>query len=226
MMNKEYDGALYESYNYKSVFEQLDTNKSYYLSNERDKPHYAYMTWRMHERGKSHKYKEQGEGYFVSSIILLEQCLIENRDRKGDGLIFPILFNIEQGIELYIKALIYLSSENGASIAFRVMNHDIRTLRSEFGNMIMSYDNNLANTALRDFDYLDKFMGLLFEKTSDCTYARFPYDSSNNEHFYVDASENIIVDMKVLLEWSKSIFYILDRNYYLLSSELESRGVV
>lgn len=221
-----YNRLKYDSINYKDSLSKLDINRSYYLINERDKPNYAYMSWRMNRNNVSDKYKEMGEGYFLSSIILLEQCLCDNSDRKGDAIIFPILFNIEQGIELYIKAFIYLIREKGVTIGFRIRIHDIKTLLANFKSAITAQNSFIANISLLDINYVEKFIDLLFEKTTDCTYARFPTDKSGNVHFYAHTSDNIIVDMQVLIEWVKSVFYILDRNYLKLTDAFESRGDV
>ena len=211
----------YESYNFKNNFDNLCIDNSYYLSDKRNQHHYSFISWRMRDGEDSHKYAEQGEGYFVSSIILLEQCLVENRDRKGDSVIFPILFNIEQGIELYLKGFIYLIRENGATVDFKISTHNIKELSENFQRVISSWSSNYT-IACRDFNYVDKLIDLLFEKTTDCTYARFPFNNSGNGHFYVNSDKNIIIDMKILLEWAKSVFYILDRNFYNLEGQMET----
>ena len=213
MLSQKYEGAKYEPDNFKSNFDNLCIDSSYYLSNQRDQQNYAFISWRMRDGNDSQKYVEQGEGYFVSSIILLEQCLLENRDRKGDGVIFPILFNIEQGIELYLKGFIYLIRENGASVNFKINVHNIKQLLFNFTDTISSWSSNYADIACCNFDYVNRLIDLLFEKTTDCTYARFPFDNSGNGHFYVNSSENIIIDMKILLEWTKAVLYILNRNF-------------
>lgn len=224
MMNKHYTGLKYDSDKYKEIFEGLDKSKNFYLINMHDKPHYAYMSWRMHSENQSWKYKEMGEGFFVSSIILLENCLDENRDRKGDAVIFPILFNVEHAIELYIKALIYLVGENGITTNMRMNKHSIKEYINELNLILSSCDTAMYDIACHDFDYLNQFLDYFFDETYDFTYARYPFNTSNHAQFYVDSNDNYIVDMKILLDWIKSIFYILDKNFITLSIAYEQRG--
>lgn len=43
------------------------------------------------------------EGYFETSIELINNCIADNRSKKADIWIFPIMFNIVHGIEIYLK---------------------------------------------------------------------------------------------------------------------------
>lgn len=42
-----------------------------------------------------------------AALSLADKCLADNTDKKADELIFPILFNADQSIELYLKAIIW-----------------------------------------------------------------------------------------------------------------------
>lgn len=213
----------HSSYDYKTYFDGLDPEKKIYYRNLRDQPHFAYMSWRMCSREESDCYKEQGEAYIVSAIILLEQCLIDNRDRKGDAVIFPILFNIEQGIELFLKAYLILISKYVVDYELPKKNHNLKGLISSFEKVMTDLNQDTAATGLCGFINIKIFVDLLFENSDDCTFARFPYDIKDHKHFYVDSRESIIVDMKNLSEWIKSIFYILDRNYIQLKDIFEKQ---
>ena len=212
-MCRDYNGAKYDSHRFKDSFDKLDMASDYYLIDKHDREHYAYLSWRMNHSNASSNYQEMGEGYFVSAIIILEQCLNENRDRKGDAVIFPTLFNIEQAIELYIKAFIKLATENSIQMNFRIRSHDIRRLLNDFKTAISVCDDTIKNIALKDIAVVEKFIDLFFDKTTDCTYARYPYDTRADGHFYVKSDHNIIVDMEKLIEWVKAIFFVLDRNF-------------
>lgn len=224
MMSEKYTGALYESYNYENSAKEIDRDQSFYLENQHDQSHYAYMSWRMREGKEAVKYQEQGEGYFVSAIILLEQCLAENRDRKGDAVIFPVLFNAEQGVELYIKAFFKLLGEHGILYQGRLRTHDIKTLFANWMTLLSQSDAAVRQIAEKDIETIRSFITHLFEKTEDVTFARFPYDTHDVKHFYVDANSNIIVDMNILIKWIKACFYILDRNFILLEKHFETIG--
>lgn len=220
---RPYPGLLYSSDRFKDYINQVDRNLSFYLKNQHDTPHYAYLSWRMHGSGSYRKFKNLGEGFFVSSIILLEQCLYENRDRKADVVVFPILFNIDHAIELYLKAIIRCATENNIRINGRVNTHNIITLKNNLMNDLQSEDINLYNLACKDFDLLNSFIDYFFTETDDFTYSRYPVDTSNNNHFYVNAKDNIIIDMEILIKWVKALFFVLDRNFILFSEEIEKR---
>lgn len=46
-----------------------------------------------------------GEGFICSSLILTRYCLKDNKSKGADMLIYPILFNINHGIEIYLKVI-------------------------------------------------------------------------------------------------------------------------
>lgn len=48
----------------------------------------AFLNWRM-ESGEIINLFNLAEGYFQSALILTEECLKENRDKKADIVIFP-----------------------------------------------------------------------------------------------------------------------------------------
>lgn len=215
--------AKYESSNYKDLLDRIDIGRSFYAENKRDQNCYAYLTWRMHDDNIDFAYKEMGEGYFVSSIILLENCLEDNRDRKGDSIVFPILFNIEQAVELYLKAMIKLVQRNGENLCINTNGHNIASKLQSFMDRFHSKDPAKAAIAFENYDIVSAFLSYLFEYTDDCTFARFPDSKNATPHFFVNQSKQVIVDMSELLSWAKASFYILDRNYINLASLYEQK---
>ena len=65
----------------------------------------AYMNWR------TNRYDEIGnmiviaEGFMKSAILLAESSLADNSDKKADIIVYPMLFNANHAIELYLKAI-------------------------------------------------------------------------------------------------------------------------
>ena len=210
----------YCSHDYKTVKDEIDTTTSFFMENPHNKPQYAYLNWRMHGTHESIKYKEIGEGFFISAIIQLERCLEDNSDRKGDALIFSALFNLTHALELYLKALIKLCEENGIVLSINTVTHNISTLNNEIKTKLQSVNNGLFLIGCKDFDYITKLIDYIFSYTQDPTFARYPFDNRDNEQFYVNSSKNIVVDMEKLLAWVKASFFILDRNYINLNGEI------
>src|SRR5690554_3880476 len=67
----------------------------------------AFLNWRTSNREDIGNFLVLADGFLYSSIQLCQICLVDNKDKKADILIFPILHNANHGIELYLKAMIW-----------------------------------------------------------------------------------------------------------------------
>lgn len=65
---------------------------------------YAFPNWRMNEFDRASNYVAMAEGYKIGAIRLLDSLLDDNIGHDADAVIFPILFNAHQSLELYLKA--------------------------------------------------------------------------------------------------------------------------
>ena len=213
----------YNSFDYKTIKDEIDTSVSFFLENPHDQPQYSYLNWRMNGAKESLKYKEIGEGFFISAIVQLERCLEYNGDRKGDALIFSVLFNLTHALELYLKALIILCHENRYSLSIKTKTHNVISLSNDLKRELNSEYNDLYMIGCKDFDFITKLIDYVFSYTKDPTFARYPFDNNNKEQFYVNSKNNIVIDMEMLCKWVKASFYILDRNYINLKGELYAR---
>ena len=64
----------------------------------------AYLNWRFDFiRNTENQFYEMGKAYFETAITLIDDCLNDNIDKKDDIWIFPILFNVVHGTEIYLK---------------------------------------------------------------------------------------------------------------------------
>ncbi|WP_010024520.1 hypothetical protein [Sporolactobacillus inulinus] len=68
----------------------------------------AYINWRTERFDPIHNMMTLADGFMDASLILAEQCLKDNRDKKADIIIYPILFNANHSIELYLKAIMWI----------------------------------------------------------------------------------------------------------------------
>lgn len=86
----------------------------------------AYMNWRTDKHEPIHNMNIIADGYFESAILLAKSCLVDNRDKKADAIIFPMLFSVNHAIELYEKSICWsLNILLGNKSKFKE-NHDIR----------------------------------------------------------------------------------------------------
>lgn len=169
------------------------------------------------------------EGYFESAILLAKQCLEDNADKKADILIFPMIFSVNHGIELYIKSICWsLNILLGYKSAFKE-NHDIRGIwfttkekikeygfeigreETEFNKMIINlelYLDELTETIKIDNDKNNAYHNIDF--------SRYPINNKKEYHFYLNRYDNVVVDLEHFVELFEDIFECLNRlsGYY------------
>lgn len=179
----------------------------------------AYLNWR------SNKYTNQrrqlvvmGDNFFSSAYNLLQQCINDNGDKKADSWIFPIMFNIVHGIEIYLKAInvilnIVLNEQNQVIQG----GHDIKQLCQTSKSLILKYKNRNKNettdqmwTAIK---VIENFIENIYEKTNDMTFARYPMDKNKNGHFYIQTLDTSVIDMELLEKQMVIVYKMLEFIY-------------
>lgn len=179
----------------------------------------AYLNWR------SNKYTNQrrqlvvmGDNFFSSAYNLLQQCINDNGDKKADSWIFPIMFNIVHGIEIYLKAInvilnIVLNEQNQVIQG----GHDIKQLCQTSKSLILKYKNRNKNettdqmwTAIK---VIENYIENIYEKTNDMTFARYPMDKNKNGHFYIQTLDNSVIDMELLEKQMVIVYKMLEFIY-------------
>lgn len=177
----------------------------------------AFLNWRM-SFGKENNLNELAEGYLVSSLYLIDQCLLDNEDKKADIVIFPILTCINHGIELYLKSLILILNSklnNGYKLdGTHNLKQLINTLRARI-------KDNFGQKEMNDFDqkfiqltsYIDELIGRIgyTEKDDKMDFSRYPFSKKFEDHFYVDVSKNCEVDLVNLGERVEIILELFDQ---------------
>ena len=174
----------------------------------------AYLTWRFDAgRDVEIKFYEMGKAYFNTSIALIETCLADNSDKKADTWIFPIMFHLVHGIEVYLKGFnsqyrIFAKFQKQETHESKIEGkHDIKQLCNVAISLIKE---NKDKELLPEFLFIQKFIAILYENTDDMTFARYPQSDKKADHFYVSRNENITIDLNVLKAWVDRIFHILD----------------
>ena len=190
----------------------------------------AYINWRT---GFAHTNRRQfvvlGEAYFSSAYNLVQQCLENNGDKKADSWIFPIMFNVVHGIEVYLKAIncvlsIVLSKEKGITEG----GHDIRALCATARKLIIEYKTANKNTTTEQMfsaiKLVEKFVLNIYDKTDDMTFARYPLAKDKQGHFYIQTFENEVVDLELLKEQMVFVYKMLDFIYEMPELDIEIRA--
>ena len=166
----------------------------------------SYLNWRT---GFAHTSRRQfvvmGEAFFSTAYNLLQQCLIDNSDKKADSWIFPIMFNIVHGIEVYLKAInavlsVVLKKNRGVSEG----GHDLKALCGTARNLVIEYKTANKNTTtsqmFEGIKVVEKFISNIYEKTDDMTFARYPLAKNKQGHFYIETVENEVSELELLKE--------------------------
>ena len=187
----------------------------------------SYLNWRT---GFAHTSRRQfvimGEAFFSTAYNLLQQCLIDNSDKKADSWIFPIMFNIVHGIEVYLKAInaalsVVLKKNRGISEG----GHDLKALCGTARNLIVEYKtankNTTASQMFEGIKVVEKFISNIYEKTDDMTFVRYPVAKNKQGHFYIETFDNEVIDLELLREQLVYVFKMLDFIYEMPELDLE-----
>lgn len=172
----------------------------------------AYMNWRTDKYQPIHNLNVLAEGYFDSAKLSIKACLVDNSDHKADGLIFPILFSINHGIELYEKSICWsLNVLLGHNSKFPD-NHYIREIWytvkrkiEEFGFDYGREEVDFSKMIVPLEKYLDEiYRNIMTSNLNDARYnidfSRFPSNRNLRNHFYVNQYDNVVIDLENLLE--------------------------
>ena len=105
----------------------------------------AYMNWRTRQHQPIHDMMIIADGYMKAAIMLAQDCLQDNGDKKADIVVFPMLFSANHAIELYLKSINWslnmLLNEKESFCG----GHDIRQIWHTVKKRMISFesDNNL-----------------------------------------------------------------------------------
>lgn len=188
----------------------------------------AILNWQTKSREDIGNLLVLAEGFLSSSIHLCQVCLSDNKDKKADCLIFPILHNANHGIELYLKAMIWtLNRLMGGALKIEG-KHNIQQMFSTVRSKIKSYkDNDWAKHFDQQNEVLGNYISELFDlmsgygKGDNMDFSRYPITDKYENHFYIDRLDNIEIDLENLKEQLTIIKESLDeRASYFFYQEL------
>lgn len=181
----------------------------------------AYMNWRTKQDQPIHDMIMLADGYIKAAIMLGEDCLENNIDKIADIIVFPILFSANHAIELYLKSINWslnmLLDKNETYCG----GHDIRQIWNIVKKRMTEYEKNKNNrTQFKEMTRnLDDYISELYEKIDtkhnanvrmkNMDFSRYPFNSDNEEHFYIENQGNEVVDLEMFVETFKKIYYNL-----------------
>ncbi|MDP3461945.1 MAG: hypothetical protein Q8S18_04050 [Bacteroidales bacterium] len=190
--------------------------KIIFLENE-DLNKTAFLNWRTKEYDSIGNMIALAEGFISSAIELAKECINNNSDKKADILIFPILTNVNHGIELYLKSLIWTLNKLTGSKYKMEGSHNIQQMFQTARAKIKSYKDE---EWLKHFDeqnyslaeYINELFTLIAtdKKKDNMDFSRYPISNNFENHFYVDSIDNVKIDLENFVERFKRILEVLD----------------
>lgn len=188
----------------------------------------AYLNWRMNRYLDSNNFFTMAEAFSQSTLILLDSVLNDNTDKKADSIIFPILYSADHSIELYLKAIIRKVLHDN-SIQCKCENtHNMRQLLETEKELINKYYwNDLQNSdeLLRNLEsYIEELCSYIVKpgdkkEIPRMDFARYPLDAGNNDYFYVESLENVVVDVENFKTRFEDIIDSLELVYFRLEKD-------
>ncbi|MEX3913727.1 hypothetical protein AB4672_18265 [Bacillus paralicheniformis] len=147
--------------------------------------------------------------------MLAEDVLNENFNKKADIIIFPILFNTNHGIELYLKAITWSLNILMKSEYKIEGNHDIKQILSTVKSKVCKFEKEKKKKQqfLRLIENLNAYVNELNEKieianskkSDKMDFSRYPLTKEYIPHFYIDTFENVEVDLENFISRMKEI---------------------
>lgn len=191
----------------------------------------AYLNWRTDKYDNAHNLTVLGDGFSQAAFILMDEILTDNRDKKADVLILPILYDIDQAIEVYIKAILRLLNELNDEKIENYTSHDIESLFNQMVSKIKKKETTTKGLA-KFLKPLSSYISDLYEKIKtldekkrvvvNIDFARYPTDTNGNPHFYVATYGNVVVDIENLRMHFKEVMDCLESIYLQYSTEREA----
>lgn len=172
-----------------------------------------------------------GEAFFSTAYNLIQQCILDNSDKKADSWIFPILFNIVHGIEVYLKAInVSLSFTQNKDRKITEGKHDIKGLCKTAKNLIIKFKTKKKTKTTEEMfvgiKVVERFIDNIYEKTEGMTFARYPLSSKEEKHFYVNSSENEVIDLEILSNQIVCIHKLLNFIFEMGELDLQQNGEI
>jgi hypothetical protein len=176
----------------------------------------AYMAYRakFSYHAEYEHFALMGEDYFDAAYFLLEICSSDNTDHQADRWIAPVLFDIAQGIELYLKAIIvclYIY-QNDKEIDTETGWHDLTHYYKKVEELmnILSTSKSIPPDFLSALHIVKNYIENLYAKSSDPTFVRYPTNKKHNPHFYITERQNVTIDLSLLKEQTIVVYKMLD----------------
>ncbi|MCM3692195.1 hypothetical protein [Neobacillus niacini] len=162
------------------------------------------------------------DGFMSSALLLTKQVLMDNSDKKADSLIYPILFNTNHGIEVYLKAISWsLNILTNTGKEFRT-NHNLNDLLQDVKSLVYSFECDKEKIKVFEarIEPLDNYIKELYSKIENVKpngkkfysidFSRYSLTIQGEPQFYINEFDNVVVDMENFVKVFNQIHKSLD----------------
>ena len=189
----------------------------------------AYLNWNTYQSDTAHNFFVLANDFEEAAKTMLKAVLTDNTDKKADSLIMPIFYCIDQSIEVYLKAIIQLQNAALKKQEKIYDKHNILTLFEKMRDKLDlkdSADNFEDNfKALSSYiDELYKYIKPTENSKVNMDFARYPVDTKGNPHFYIESSDNVVVNLEELNIRFTEITSTLQGMYSMYREEMEQNN--
>ena len=186
------------------------------------------MNWRIEGHNIADNLMVLESGFEEAAKQLMKSVLDDNRLKQADVLIFPIMYAIDQSIELYLKAIIYILEQLETGTPNNYKTHDIKSLFDTMMSFIKKQEQKTEGLQAHVAplkEYIKELYSHIVNSTgkAQMDFARYPFDTDRNPHFYVCTMENVVVDVENLLNRYAEIMDCLKGLYYMYDAKLEAK---
>ena len=188
----------------------------------------AYLNWRTDKVDQAHNLYVLASDYSDGAVFLVNVILEDNRDKKADALIMPIMYCIDQSIEVYLKAIIRRIEMITGEARSNFKTHDIKELYNALKGHIKKIKvktSGLQKLLLPLSTFIDELYSRI-QTTSEngkdslgIDFARYPIKVDGTPHFYITADENVVIDVENLERRFIEIRNCLESLYLMFDAE-------
>lgn len=169
----------------------------------------AILNWRTNKHEPIHNMIIMAEGFMEAAIDTTSSALANHEfNKKGDILVFPILFNANHSIELYLKAILWMLNILLDTDSRIEGKHNILQIYKTVCKRIDEFvqDKSKRRETHKKLEGVGCYISELGErlnlqddsKRNQMDFSRYPFDVKYRPHFFVASFDNVSIDLENL----------------------------
>lgn len=188
----------------------------------------AYMSWTFNfSCGVDEEFDIMSNAYYECTLELINKCISDNKDKKLDTWIFPILYNASHSIELKLKSIyLYINNcleQSNLNHKWTNLIENLKKYYKEQNKKNSQIQKKINNQFILVLEITEKFIKNFLSETDNISFPRYPIDCKNEDFFYNKSDENVVVDLILLRNEYILCYYLLN---YIVEMNIEEKSNV